>query len=59
MGYYNLVSSSMFSVQNESPFCVITVDMFAMPLTTFKLPAYAAELANLLVEALSLPPSRT
>ena len=33
--------------------------MFLSPLKTSELPSYAAELANLLAEALSLPPSRT
>ena len=49
----------MFRIQNESPICVLTANMFAMPSTTFKLPAYAAEFANLLAEAPSPPPSRT
>ena len=33
--------------------------MFLSPLKTFELPSYAAELANLLAEALSPPHSRT
>ena len=52
-------SSSMFRVQNESPICVFTADMFATPLTTFELFFYVADLAHLLAEAPSPPPSRT
>ena len=49
----------MCRVQNESPIRVLNANMFATPSTTFELPSYAAELANLLAEAPSLPPIRT
>ena len=54
-----LFSSCMFRVQNESPVRVLTADMFSTPSTTFELPSYAAELANLFAEAPSPPPIRT
>jgi hypothetical protein len=49
----------MCKVQNESPICVLNANMFATPWTTFELPSYDVELAHLLAEALSPPPSRT
>ena len=49
----------MCRVQNENPIRILNVDMFATPATTFELSSYAAELAHLLVKALSPPPSRT
>ena len=49
----------MFNVQIESPIRVLNADMFATPSMTFKLPLYAIELAHLLAEAPSTPPSRT
>ena len=49
----------MFRVQNESPIHVLIADMFATPSTTFELLSYAADLAHLLAEAPSPPPSRT
>ena len=48
----------MCRAQFQSPIRVLTVDMFSTPSTTFELPCYAAELANLLAEAPSPPPSR-
>ena len=54
-----LFSSFMCRVQNESPIRVLNADMFATPLTTFELPFYVVELAHVLVEAPSPPPSRT
>ena len=49
----------MCRVQHESPVHVLNADMFATPLTTFELLAYAAELAHLLAEAPSPPPNRS
>ena len=49
----------MCRVQIESPIRVLNADLFATPSTTFELPHYAAELAHLLAEAPSPPPSRT
>ena len=54
-----LLSSFMCRVQNESPIHVLNSDMFATFSTTFELPSYVAELAHLLAEAPSPPPSRT
>ena len=48
----------MCRVQIESPIRVLNADLFATPSTTFELPHYAAELAHLLAEAPSPPPSR-
>ena len=47
----------MCRVNIESPIRVLNADMFATPSKTFELPQYASELANLLAEAPSLPPS--
>ncbi len=49
----------MCRVQTESPIRVLNADMFATPSTTFELPPYAAQLANVYAEAPSPPPSRT
>jgi hypothetical protein len=49
----------MCRVQNESPICVLNVDIFATPSTTFELPSYVAELTYLLAEAPSPAPVRT
>ena len=49
----------MCRVQNESSIRVLNADMFAIPSTKFELPPYAANLAYLLAEAPSPPPSRT
>jgi hypothetical protein len=49
----------MCRVQNDSPIHVLNADMFSTPLTTFELPPYAAQLANVLAEAPSPPPIRT
>ncbi len=51
--------SYMCRVQTESPIRVLNADMFATPSTTFELPPYAAQLANVYAEAPSPPPSRT
>ena len=50
---------NMCSIKNESPIRVLNANMFATPSTTFELPSYAAELANLLAEAPSPPPIHT
>ena len=39
--------------------CDPNMDMFATPSTTFELPLYVVEFANLLAKALSSPPSPT
>ena len=59
MGSCFYSSSFMCKVQNQSPICVLTVDIFATLSTTFKLPSYAPELAHLLPESPSPPLSRT
>jgi hypothetical protein len=43
----------------SSPIRVLTADMFSTPSATFELPSYAAELANVLAELPSPPPTRT
>ena len=47
----------MCRVHIESPIRVLNADMFATPSKTFELPHYASELANVLAEAPSPPPS--
>jgi hypothetical protein len=49
----------MFRAHFQSPIRILTADMFSTPSTTFDLPSYAAEIANLMAEAPSPPPSRT
>jgi hypothetical protein len=49
----------VYRAQIESPICVLTTDIFSMPSSTFELPSYVVELANLLAEAPSPPLSRT
>ena len=49
----------MFRVQNERPIHVLNADMFATPSTMFELPSYTANLAYLLAEAPSPPPSHS
>jgi hypothetical protein len=49
----------MCRVPNGSPIRVLNADMFSTPSTTFDLPPYAAQFANLLVDAPSPPPIRT
>ena len=60
--FLNMCSTYLFHymcrVHNESPIRVLNADMFATPWTSFDLPSYADELANLLAEALSPPPIR-
>jgi hypothetical protein len=48
----------MCRAQIESPIRVLNEDMFSTPSTTFELPPYTAELAHVLAEAPSPPPSR-
>jgi hypothetical protein len=57
--YLICLSSFMCRVQNDSPIHVLNADMFSTPSTTFELPPYAAQLANVLAEAPSPPPIRT
>ena len=49
----------IFRVHIESPICILNADMFATPSTTFELPLYVVDLAHLLAETPSPPPSRT
>jgi hypothetical protein len=49
----------MCRVPNDSPIRVLNAEMFATPSTTFELPPYAAQLANIMAEAPSPPPIRT
>jgi hypothetical protein len=48
----------MRRAQIESPIHVLNEDMFSTPSTTFDLPPYAADLAHVMAEAPSPPPSR-
>jgi hypothetical protein len=52
-------SSYMFKVHNESSICILNADMFATLSTTLELPSYVVELAHILGEVSSPPPSRT
>ena len=54
-----LFLSCVYKAPIESPIRVLTADMFSTPSTTFEIPSYAAELANLLAEAPSPPTSCT
>ena len=49
--------SYVIRVQNESPIHIFNAEMFATPSTMFKLPSYVVELAHLLAETPSPPPS--
>jgi hypothetical protein len=49
----------MCRVPIESPIRVLNADMFATPSSSFELPPYAAQLANVYAEAPSPPASRT
>jgi hypothetical protein len=57
--YLICLTSFMCRVQNDSPIRVLNADMFSTPSTTFELPPYAAQFANVLAEAPSPPPVRT
>ena len=52
-------SEFLACANSEFILSVLNADMFATPSTTFKLPLYAADLAHLLAETPSPPPSRT
>jgi hypothetical protein len=49
----------MFRAHVHSPIRILTADIFSTPSTTFDLPSYAAEIANLMAEAPSPPPPRS
>jgi hypothetical protein len=54
----NVISSChVFRGQFVSPIRVLTADMFSTPSTSFDLPSYAADIANILAEAPSPSPS--
>ena len=59
MCYFFCFAFYILRVHIETPIHVLNADMFATPSTTFELPSYAVDLAHLLVEGLSPPPSRT